>query len=78
MSDSDISKLEQRIDELIALTEQLSNENNLMRERQDILVEERARLIEKAELKDLESFGLFDVYQGKGSPIFRISNRFSR
>jgi cell division protein ZapB len=50
MSDSDISKLEQRIDELIALTEQLSNENNLMRERQDILVEERARLIEKAEL----------------------------
>jgi cell division protein ZapB len=50
MSDSEISKLEQRIDELIALTEQLSNENNLMRERQDILVEERARLIEKAEL----------------------------
>ncbi|WP_455216802.1 TIGR02449 family protein [Kaarinaea lacus] len=50
MADSDISKLEQRIDELIELTDQLSNENNLMRERQDILVEERARLIEKAEL----------------------------
>ena len=50
MADLEISKLEQRIDELIALTDQLSNENNLMRERQDILVEERARLIEKAEL----------------------------
>lgn len=50
MSDSEISKLEQRIDELIVLTETLSNENSLMRERQDILVEERARLIEKAEL----------------------------
>ena len=50
MAEQEISKLEQRIDELIALTEQLSNENTLMRERQDILVEERARLIEKAEL----------------------------
>ena len=50
MADSDISKLEQRIDELIVLTETLSNENNLMRDRQDILVEERARLIEKAEI----------------------------
>ena len=50
MADSEISKLEQRIDELIVLTEQLSNENTLMRERQDILVEERARLIEKGEL----------------------------
>ena len=50
MADSDISKLEQRIDELIVLTETLSNENSLMRDRQDILVEERARLIEKAEL----------------------------
>ena len=50
MADSDISKLEKRIDELIVLTETLSNENTLMRDRQDILVEERARLIEKAEL----------------------------
>jgi cell division protein ZapB len=50
MADSDISKLEQRIDELIVLTETLSNENSLMRDRQEILVEERARLIEKAEL----------------------------
>lgn len=50
MAESEISLLEQRIDELIALTDQLSNENNLMRERQNILVEERARLIEKGEL----------------------------
>ena len=50
MSDPEIIKLEQRIDELIALTEQLSNENSLIRERQNLLVEERARLIEKAEL----------------------------
>ena len=50
MADSEISKLEQRIDELIVLTETLGNENTLMRERQDLLVEERARLIEKAEL----------------------------
>ena len=50
MADSEISKLERRIDELIALTDQLSNENNLMRDRQELLVEERARLIEKTEL----------------------------
>ncbi len=50
MADSEISKLEQRIDELIVLTDQLSNENNLMRDRQELLVEERARLIEKTEL----------------------------
>jgi len=50
MSESEIRKLEQRIDELIMLTDQLSNENSLFRERQNLLVEERARLIEKAEL----------------------------
>jgi cell division protein ZapB len=50
MAESEIAKLEQRIDELIALTDQLSNENGLIRERQNLLVEERARLIEKAEL----------------------------
>ncbi len=50
MADTETSKLEQRIDELIALTDQLSNENSLMRDRQELLVEERARLIEKTEL----------------------------
>ncbi|MDT8383700.1 MAG: TIGR02449 family protein [Gammaproteobacteria bacterium] len=50
MADSEISRLEVRIDELIALADQLSSENHLMRERQNMLVEERARLIEKAEM----------------------------
>ncbi|NOX75025.1 MAG: TIGR02449 family protein [Gammaproteobacteria bacterium] len=50
MVDSEFSQLEQRVDELIALVEQLGSENTLMRERQNLLVEERARLIEKAEL----------------------------
>jgi len=50
MSDSEFSQLEQRVDELILLVDQLSSENTLMRERQNLLVEERARLIEKAEL----------------------------
>jgi cell division protein ZapB len=50
MAESEIAKLELRIDELIALADQLSNENCLIRERQNLLVEERARLIEKAEL----------------------------
>jgi cell division protein ZapB len=50
MPNSEISNLEQRINELIALCDQLSNENSLMRGRQNLLVEERARLIEKTEL----------------------------
>ncbi len=49
MAESEISKLEQRIDDLIDLCDQLSTENTLLRERQNVLVEERARLIEKAE-----------------------------
>jgi len=61
MADSEISDLEQRIDELIALTEGLSTENNLMRERQEILVEERARLIEKAELEVKKAVDGFDA-----------------
>lgn len=50
MEDSTISKLERQIDELIALCDKLKDENNLLRNRQDLLVEERARLIEKTEL----------------------------
>ena len=45
-----MTKLEQRIDELIDICDKLKDENTLLRERQDILVEERGRLIEKAEL----------------------------
>jgi cell division protein ZapB len=50
MADSDIAKLEKRIDELIEICDKLKNENTLLRDRQEILVEERARLIEKAEM----------------------------
>ena len=50
MEDSTITKLERQIDELIALCDKLKDENNLLKNRQDLLVEERARLIEKAEL----------------------------
>ena len=50
MAESEISKLEHRVDDLIDLCEQLSTENTLLRERQNALVEERARLIEKGEL----------------------------
>ena len=50
MSDTDITKLENRIDELITICDQLKNENTVLRERQDLLVEERERLIEKADL----------------------------
>lgn len=50
MSDTDIIKLENRIDELITICDQLKNENTVLRERQDLLVEERNRLIEKADM----------------------------
>ena len=50
MAGSNISKLETRIDELIEVCDKLKQENALLRERQDLLVEERARLIEKSEL----------------------------
>jgi cell division protein ZapB len=48
--ETNIQKLEQRIDELIAICDKLKNENTLLRNRQELLVEERARLIEKTEL----------------------------
>ncbi|WP_455204148.1 TIGR02449 family protein [Kaarinaea lacus] len=47
---TDIEKLETRIDELIELCDKLQNENLLLKDRQEMLVEERARLIEKTEL----------------------------
>ena len=50
MSDTDIIKLENRIDELITICDQLKNENSVLRERQNLLVDERNRLIEKADL----------------------------
>ena len=50
MSDTDIIKLENRIDELITVCDQLKNENTVLRERQDLLVQEREKLIQKADL----------------------------
>ena len=50
MADNDISKLEDRIDDLIAVCDKLKEENLLLKGRQGILVEERARLIEKTEI----------------------------
>lgn len=50
MSDTDIIKLENRIDELITICDQLKSENTVLRERQEIMSKERERLIEKADL----------------------------
>ena len=50
MSDTDITNLENRIDELITICDQLKNENTVLRERQDLMLEERERLIEKADM----------------------------
>ena len=49
-NNSTITNLEQKIDELIELCDKLKDENTLLKNRQDLLVEERARLIEKTEL----------------------------
>lgn len=48
MEEMDI--LERRVNELIALTEQLSRENNALRTQQENWSVERAKLIEKNEL----------------------------
>ncbi len=50
MADSEITKLEIRIDELIGICDKLKDENQLLRGRQSALVEERAGLIEKTDL----------------------------
>lgn len=47
---SDIAQLESRIDELIEICDTLKTENSLLQDRQEILVEERANLIDKAEM----------------------------
>ena len=50
MSETDISKLENRIDELITVCEQLKTENTALRARESSLVEEKQQLIKKADL----------------------------
>jgi len=50
MTDSEVAKLEIRIDELIETCDQLKEENNLLRGSQSSLVEEKAGLIEKTDI----------------------------
>ena len=50
VEESTIAKLEKQIDDLIEICDKLKDENSLLKNRQDMLVEERARLIEKTEL----------------------------
>lgn len=50
VEESTIAKLEKQIDDLIEICGKLKDENSLLKNRQDMLVEERARLIEKTEL----------------------------
>ena len=49
MNETDIMKLEGRIDELITVCDQLKIENTTLRERQGLLAEEKEQLIEKAD-----------------------------
>jgi cell division protein ZapB len=49
-TDSDLVKLEARVNELISTVGQLTDENRSLRQQQETLVNERAHLIEKTEL----------------------------
>ena len=49
MSETDIAKLESRIDELITVCEELKSENTDLRARHGALVEEKEQLIKKAD-----------------------------
>lgn len=49
-TDQEIKKLEQRVERLIGLCEQLQIENQSLKTKQNELVRERARLIEKTAL----------------------------
>jgi cell division protein ZapB len=49
-SESDLRKLEQRVDELIGTCSHLGDENRSLKAQQEKLVAERAALIEKTEL----------------------------
>ncbi len=47
LSEQDLNKLEFRVSELIRVCERLKEENRSLRSQQDVLVNERANLIEK-------------------------------
>ena len=50
MSEQEIKALETRLDELIDACQHLKAENKILKDRQEVLVTERASLIEKTEL----------------------------
>ena len=50
MTSVDLKALEAQVDELIAVCEELRQENRALREQQNQLMSERAGLIEKSEL----------------------------
>ena len=50
MAGDDLSKLEFRIDELIHIVERLKEENRSLQQKQEMLVAERAALVQKNEL----------------------------
>lgn len=48
--DLELQRLEKRLDELVAICRQLQEENQSLKERQDMLTEDRATLLQKNEL----------------------------
>ncbi|MCF6217589.1 MAG: TIGR02449 family protein [Gammaproteobacteria bacterium] len=50
MSEQEVRKLEYLVDDLLKACEHLKQENSLLRERQEVLFQERTKLIEKNEL----------------------------
>ncbi|KHF26605.1 TIGR02449 family protein [Solemya velum gill symbiont] len=50
MSEQEINALESRVDELIDACRHLKSENRMLRDRQEVMVKERAALIEKTEM----------------------------
>lgn len=47
--ETELRKLEKRLDELVVITSQLKDDNRSLRERQDNLINERASLVQKNE-----------------------------
>ena len=48
--DLELQRLEKRLDELVTICRQLQEENQSLKERQDMLTEDRAPLLQKNEL----------------------------
>ncbi len=47
--DSELQRLEKRLDELVVICRQLQEENRSLKQRQDSLIEDRATLLQKNE-----------------------------